>query len=180
MGNYLSCTLNTAPGRLSRGAKVIVPDGDIRQFDCPINAAELMFETPNHFLVNSGALKIGCRFAPLSADEDLEIGNVYVMFHMKRVNSVVTAADMEALLITANSAVSRASVGKARILPEVGAAPQLVAATEGFQRLQSDAPRLNLDELEDDWVIEFKSRWSLCRSRKPMLETIVEENVFSR
>ncbi|XP_068642096.1 uncharacterized protein [Aristolochia californica] len=180
MGNYLSCTLNTATGRQSKGAKVITPDGDIRQFDCPINAAELMFETPNHFLVNSRSLKVGCRFAPLSADEDLEIGNVYVMFPMRRVNSVVTAADLGALLITANSAARRASAGKARILPEVGEAPHLVAATEGFSRPQNEAPRLNFDDLEDDSVIEFKARLSLCRSRKPMLETIVEENVFSR
>ncbi|XP_058079791.1 uncharacterized protein LOC131227991 [Magnolia sinica] len=169
MGNYISCTLSgTGGGRRSNGAKVIFPEGKIRQFDEPMNAAELMLETPNHFLVNSQSLQIGRRFSALAADEDLEMGHVYVMFPMRRLNSVITPADMGSLLIITNSAVKWSTGGKARILPETGG-PR-----------ENEGPRLNLDDIEDEMVSEFKARVSMCRSRKPLLETINEETVCSR
>ncbi|KAL6010949.1 hypothetical protein ACLOJK_001392 [Asimina triloba] len=174
MGNYISCTLHsTAVSQQSNGAKVVFPSGEIRQFDQPTNAAELMLETPSHFLVNSRSLHIGRRFSALAADEDLEMGNAYVMFPMRRLNSVTTAADMGALLMITNSAVKRAPGSKARILPEAGAAQKI--------RRENDAPGLNLDDMiEDEMVSEFKARLSMCRSRKPLLETITEETFCSR
>jgi len=118
MGNYISCsTLSGAPGgKHSRAAKVIFPSGEIQLLHEPTKAAELMLETPNFFLVNSQSLHVGRRFSALSADEDLEMANVYVMFPMRRVNSVVTAADMGALLLTANTTMSK----HRRVLPESG------------------------------------------------------------
>lgn len=170
MGNYISCTLSTHTGKHSNGAKVIFPDGEIRQFDELINAAELMLETPNHFLVNSLSLQIGRRFSPLSADEDLEMGNVYVMFPMRRVNSAIAPTDMGRLLMTANSAARRASGVTARISPECD-----IAAQRGM----GEEVKLDLDEIEDDGLLsEFRMRSSLCRSRRPALETIAEETVF--
>lgn len=164
MGNFVSCTLAAAPGRNAKGAKVVLPCGDIRQLFEPTTAADLMFEVPNHFVVNSASMHVGRRFSALSADEELEMGSVYVLLPMRRLNSVVTAADLGVLLITANSAVRRASGGKARVLPELGPAPAM-----------SEVPRLNLEEIEDEMVGEFKARLCVSRSRKPMLETIVEE-----
>ncbi|KAH7533909.1 hypothetical protein FEM48_Zijuj04G0181500 [Ziziphus jujuba var. spinosa] len=73
---------------------------------------------PNFFVVSMMSLRIGRRFSAINADEDLEMGNVYVMFPMKSVNSVVTASDMGALFITANSATKqRVSGGKVKPLP---------------------------------------------------------------
>ncbi|KAL6007411.1 hypothetical protein ACLOJK_032908 [Asimina triloba] len=166
---------------LSKRAKVIFPDGEIRQIDQPVKAAELMLEMPTHFLVNSKSLHIGRRFSALAADEDLEMGNVYIMFPMRRVNSVVAPADMGALFLAANSAVRRSSGGKlARILPEVGEAPRLIQAAESSATnwQENQGPRLNLEEIEDESVGEFQARLSMCRSRKPRLETIAEETVI--
>lgn len=163
MGNYISCTLSGPGGnKESRGIKVIFPCGEIRHFYEPIKAAEIMMETPNFFLVNTRSLHIGRRFSALNADEDLEMGNVYVMFPMKRVNSFVSAGDMGALLLTANSVSKRVSIGSLRILPE-----------ENYCTL----PKLNLDDIEDFSSEEFKHRLSMCRSKKPLLETIAEEPV---
>ncbi|KAI3976592.1 hypothetical protein MKX01_008450 [Papaver californicum] len=109
MGNYISCTLTIQTGGKhsipSCEAKVILPNGVIRKIEGPFltKAAEIMFEIPNHFLVNSKSLRIGSRFSALNADEDLEMGNVYVLFPMKRVNSVVTASDMGSLLLIATT-----------------------------------------------------------------------------
>ncbi|KAK9115420.1 hypothetical protein Syun_022217 [Stephania yunnanensis] len=138
-----------------------------------------MLENPNYFLVNAQSLQIGRRFSALNADEDLEMGNVYVMFLMKKLNSVVTAADMGALFIVASSAAKRASGGRMRVLPESGT--DQVGWSSSPEK--EGAPRLSLEGVDDDGdalVSEFQHRVSLSRSRKPTLETIVEESVYSR
>ncbi|KAG2709500.1 hypothetical protein I3843_05G221300 [Carya illinoinensis] len=184
MGNYISCTLAAPLIKNNKAAaRVIFPGGEVRQCREPVNAAELMFECPNFFLVNSRSLHIGRRFSALSADEELEFGHVYIMFPMKRVNSMVTAADMTVFFMAANSAAKRISGGKIGILPDSrfaqdGAALAAAATAEdgeiGGSRLSLDA---GIDELS---MPEFKYRISVCRSRKPLLETIKEEpcNLF--
>ncbi|KAI3813461.1 hypothetical protein L1987_18186 [Smallanthus sonchifolius] len=157
MGNYVSCTLNHRIGKNSTAIKVIFPDGEVRSFQEPVKAAELMLESPNSFLVNSKSLRIGARFSALNADEDLEFASVYVMFPISRVNAVVTTADMGSLYLTAKK------IG--RVAPEV---------------ITPAPPRLKLEEIEELSSPEFKSRISMCRSKKPLLDTIAEEQVCSR
>ncbi|KAK4367947.1 hypothetical protein RND71_011739 [Anisodus tanguticus] len=183
MGNYISCTLSGSAGnKQSRGIKVIFPNGEISHFHQPIKAAELMLETPNFFLVNTRSLHIGRRFSALNADEDLEMGNVYVMFPMKRVNSFVTAGDMGALLLAANSVSKRVSIGSFRILPECAesSAVEIEESQSNYYEQVSALPKLNLDDIEEFSTEEFKHRLSMCRSKKPLLETIAEEPVCSR
>ncbi|KAG2715059.1 hypothetical protein I3760_03G059200 [Carya illinoinensis] len=183
MGNYVSCTLAGAPGgKHSRATKVIFPGGEIRQFREPIKAAELMLEIPNFFLVNSSSLHIGRRFSALNADEDLEMANVYVMFPMKRLRSVVSAADMGVLFLTANSmAKNSVSGGKVRFFLESGNAPNMVEGRTTDERMENEAahhvevPKLNLDDIEEFSTPEFMHRLSMCRSKKPVLDTIAED-----
>ncbi|KAL2335769.1 hypothetical protein Fmac_016982 [Flemingia macrophylla] len=160
MGNYISCTLSTIGSKHRRGIKVIFPSGEIGQFEEGVKAAEMMLEMPSFFVVNTRSLQIGRRFCALNADEELECGNVYVMLPMKRLNSVVTASDMGALLITAK----RVSA-KMRVVPETEA---------------EEANKLKLDEIEEFSSPEFMHRLSMSRSKKPLLETIAEEPVCSR
>ncbi|KAL8193745.1 hypothetical protein R6Q57_026437 [Mikania cordata] len=155
MGNYISCTLT----KHSNATKVIYPNGEIHKLQQPLKAAELMMESPNTFLVNSKSLRIGARFSALNADEDLEIASVYVMFPMNRLNSVVTTADLASLFLAAKSGSSK--IGSVRILPENAPTP----------------PRLSLEETEELSTPEFKKMISMCRSKKPLLETIAEEPV---
>lgn len=172
MGNYASCTLSKV-GKSSKAIKVIFPNGEIRQLSSPTKSAELMLEleTPNFFLVNSKSLKIGRRFSPLNADEDLELANVYIMFPMNRVNSTITASDMGALFLAVNSVSKRGFPGKFRILPESGGfSPQKPEDVD-----VRTMPKLNLDDIEDFSAPEFIHRLSMSRSKKPLLETIAEE-----
>ncbi|GJX00905.1 putative serine/threonine-protein kinase CTR1-like protein [Tanacetum coccineum] len=153
MGNYVSCTLT----KYSKSTRVVYPNGEIRKVRQPIKAAELMLESPNMFLVNSKTLKIGARFQALNADEDLEIRNVYVMFPMNRYSSVVATADLAALFIVAKSGSKK--IGSVRVLPENAPTP----------------PRLSFEDIEEVSTPEFKHMISMCRSKKPLLETIAEE-----
>ncbi|KAM3306172.1 hypothetical protein P3S67_013042 [Capsicum chacoense] len=171
MGNYVSCTL-LGPGgnKQSRATKVILPNGEIRNIYQQVKAAELMLETPNFFIVNSRSLHIGRRFSALNADEDLEMANVYVMFPMKRLNSLVSAADLGALILTANSVFKRVSFGRVKILPECTEEPNKTKCDD-----KVDLPKLKLDDFEEFSTPEFKNMLSMCRSKKPLLETITEE-----
>lgn len=177
MGNYISCTLATPLIKNNKAARVIFPGGQVRHCREPVKAAELMLECPNFFLVNSQSLHIGRRFSALAADEELEFGNVYIMFPMRRVNSVVTAADMAALFMAANSAAKRISGGKVRALPESGGGGRQEV---GVTAEEESGPRLSLDGVDGFAAPEFKYRLSVCRSRKPGLETITEESICSR
>ncbi|CAN0877019.1 hypothetical protein LINGRAHAP2_LOCUS11628 [Linum grandiflorum] len=172
MGNYVSCTLATPLIKSGKAARVVFPGGEVRQFrDQTIKAAEIMFECPNFFLCNSQSLHIGRRFSPLPADEELELGNVYLLFPIRRASSIVTAADMAVFFLAANSAAKRIAGGKGKVGSE-----SEVSGGEG-KRLEETAEEMELPA-------EYKYRMSVCRSRKPMLETIREEPgtpvVFSR
>lgn len=173
MGNYISCTLptSTAIKNSQSTTKVIFPTGEIRHICESVKAAELMLECPNFFLVNAKSLHIGRRFLALNADKNLEVANAYVMFPMKRVNSVVTAADMGALFLTA----TRVAAGNhTRNLPE------MITHPEAVNKEEEVAFKLNIEDTDDFLFQEFKHRLSMCRSKKPLLETIEEEPIFLR
>lgn len=172
MGNCVSCT----PIGKQRAMRVIFPNGEIRQFDNPITAAEVMLETPNFFLVNSKSLRTGKRFSALNADEDLKFANLYIMFPMKRVSSIITEADLGSVILTIkSSSKSSQRVENVKMLPEVERSTELVAAPPSDPK-----PVVTLDEVEGWLLPEFKGRLLMSRSKKPLLETIVEEPVGSR
>ncbi|XP_060215790.1 uncharacterized protein LOC132642764 [Lycium barbarum] len=153
MGNLIAC--GTSPRVMSsRATRVIFQTGEIRKFNEPIKAAELMLESPNSFLVNSSSLIVGRRFFALSADEELEFGNIYIMFPMKRVNSMITAKDI-------------VSVGK--------------PAPESEKMVDNSTENDVVGLLGFPVGQEFRYRVKVsCKSRKPLLETIMEEQVCSR
>ncbi|KAL3751288.1 hypothetical protein ACJRO7_012155 [Eucalyptus globulus] len=186
MGNYISCTFVAPPLMMKKGsrvARVIFPGGEMKQFRESVNAAELMLECPGYFLASSRSLHVGRRFAALGADEELELGDVYLMFPMRRVNSVVTAGDVAAMFVAASTGPKRISGAKVRVSPEsAGESPEGTAATAatGESLQKEDETRPRLEEVEGFPLVEYKHRLSVCRSRRPMLETITEEAVFAR
>ncbi|CAL0314940.1 unnamed protein product [Lupinus luteus] len=171
MGNYITCTLAPPMIKNTRAARVIFPTGEVKQYKSQVNVAELMLECPTFFLTNSRSLHMGHRFSALGADEELEFGNVYIFFPMRRVNSVVTAADMAVLFMAANSAAKRIS---GRVRPD-----SCAAQVESHEMsVENDAPRLSLEGVDESGL--FPNRLSYCRPRKPVLETIKEEPICLR
>ncbi|OWM86257.1 hypothetical protein CDL15_Pgr011081 [Punica granatum] len=169
MGNFVSCTHMVTPLIMNKSSKtrsitVVFPDGEIRQFrgQTVIAAAELMFECPNFFLANSRSLHVGRRFSALSADEELEIGNLYIMFPMKKLNSMITAVDMAPLRLMGVQVSCENKNDRQGMEFEDPGPAQIDEA-----QWQSTAPI-------------YKPRLSACGSRKPLLETIREDPVCSR
>ncbi|TKW26005.1 hypothetical protein SEVIR_3G158000v4 [Setaria viridis] len=180
MGNYLSCTLAKAPG--GRCARVILPDGGVRQVSLPATAAELMLDAPGHFLVDARAARVGARLAALPADEELELGGAYAAFPMKRLGTPLAAADAARLAAAAAREARRSSAKVSSDHAAVAAPPppaaEVAAAAE-------EAPRMRLEQMvvDDDAAAAelgaLKHRLSNARSRRPTLETIHEENYLS-
>ncbi|CAL1405357.1 unnamed protein product [Linum trigynum] len=187
MGNLLSCKTTTAGGghimikKYYSGkiaaARVIFPTGEVRAIEEPTKAAELMMEAPNFMVVNADNLKVGARLSPLAADHSLEIANLYVMLPFHRKHSPVTAADLASLFLAAADSLvvlRRHGLGKVRDLPS--------AETDQGQEAEETAsyPRL-LEGLNDETASSDAAhflavhRMSMSRSRKPLLDTIVEE-----
>uniref|UniRef100_A0A0E0L5G2 Uncharacterized protein n=1 Tax=Oryza punctata TaxID=4537 RepID=A0A0E0L5G2_ORYPU len=157
-----------------KGARVILPDGGVRQVALPATAAELMMDAPGHFLADARAARVGDRLAALSADEELELGAVYATFPMKRLGTPLAPADMARLAAVATREARRS----AKVAAAVVTPPQNDVVAE-------DAPRLQLDEMVNDEAVAadmnvYKHRMSSARSRRPTLETIQEENYMSR
>ncbi|GAV69466.1 DUF4228 domain-containing protein [Cephalotus follicularis] len=173
MGNYVSCALSTPKGKKTKFIIVVLPSGEIKEFKEPTKAAELMLESPNFFLVNTRSLKMGRRLSALNADEDLELAKVYVMFPMKRINSMVTAADMGVLFLAPSSVAKQGFGHKVRDLPE---SSEVSLVKEGEDDTEK-VPKLNLDDIEEYSSPLFRHRMSMSRSKKPLLDTIVEESL---
>ncbi|CAJ1932815.1 unnamed protein product [Sphenostylis stenocarpa] len=167
MGNYISCTLAPPLIKNTRSTRVIFPTGEVKQYKKAVSVAELMMECPTNFLTNSKSLHIGRRFSPLAADQGLECGNLYIFFPMRRLNSVVTAADVAALFMAANMRAKRISGVK-----------DLMSRDHHHSSVgvHNEESRLEGFEVE----LGFRNRFSYCRSRKPVLETINEEPFWLR
>lgn len=167
MGNYLSCTLVKASAGGST-VKVLLPDDQVRRFNGPVIAAELMLDAPGNFLAEAQCMHLGHRLKALSADEELEMGTIYVMLPMNRLNAVVTAADMARLLVLATKEAKRVPPS-ARVQPDSVADIVVVHKTG------------RVDDVDDPETAaeigEFKHRLSCGRSRRPTLETIQEEAI---
>jgi len=174
MGNYMSCALAKAPG--GRGARVILPDGGVRQVPLPATAAELMMDAPGHFLVDARAASAGALLAALPADEELELGGAYAAFPMKLLGTPLAAADAARLAATATREARRSSAKVSDDAPPAGVA---AAAAE------EKAKRLRLEDMEVDGAAAaelgaLKHRLSNARARRrPTLETIEEEHYLS-
>lgn len=170
----MGCTLSAQGAKTSAmgTAKVIFPGEEIQCFYEPVKAAELMLQVPNYFLVSTASLHTGKRISALKADDDLEMNEVYVFLPMKRLNSAVTAADMAALFLVTNANAAGGMASK--VLPECGEDVQTLGDDENFPAVN----KVNLDGMED--FDQLRYRLCRCRSRKPSLETIVEETVNLR
>ncbi|XP_073270447.1 uncharacterized protein [Primulina huaijiensis] len=171
----MGCTLSAQGAKTSAmgTTKVIFPGGEIQCFYEPVKAAELMLQVPNFFLVSTASLHTGKRISALKADEDLEMNEVYVLLPMKRLNSAVTAADMGPLFLASN-ANAAGGMPASKVLPEF---------VEDVKTLRDDenCPAANIVNLDDmEGFDQLRYRLSRCRSRKPSLETIVEETVNLR
>ncbi|GLJ09141.1 hypothetical protein SUGI_0102530 [Cryptomeria japonica] len=184
MGNYMSCVS-------SQTVKVILQNGSVQEFKRSVKAAELMLENSQQFVSHASCVKAGKRAAALVADEELQMGQLYLMLPMHKLNSALTASDVASLLLFQknssfkNSGTRRNPKGHSRILPvltymcplpvvERKQGKQAVAGSKRGNGKEDDICVKTVVEVEDVPTIR---RLSVCRSWKPALETITEVSI---
>eukprot|EP00252_Welwitschia_mirabilis_P001067 TRINITY_DN1102_c0_g1_i1.p1 TRINITY_DN1102_c0_g1~~TRINITY_DN1102_c0_g1_i1.p1 ORF type:complete len:200 (+),score=14.38 TRINITY_DN1102_c0_g1_i1:831-1430(+) len=183
MGNLVSCASSTVP---CNAVKVIKISGGVQEFRRKVKAAELMLDHPQHCVCHASGLQIGRRVNPLPADEDLEMGQLYLLLPMSKLSSVLTATDMAAIGFwtkggTAAAALAASAAGAknaARILPfpphqdrRKDSEPRKDKEDE---HCQLHVPKLSLDDVPDVATALAQLRLGSCRAWRPKLETIRE------
>ncbi|KFK25945.1 hypothetical protein AALP_AA8G183300 [Arabis alpina] len=183
MGNYVCSALSktSSSSSSSSSARVILPDGEVRHIHAPMKAAEVMMEIPRFFLVDAKSLKIGRKFNPLAADDDLQIRgcHVYVAFPMTRATSAANASDMARLFVAAKKQQQqRRRVGSKSSGAGNGRNGRVSPDGEGDDvKMISAGSKLSLEDIEEFSAAEFMHRISVSKSKKPKLETIIEESL---
>lgn len=162
MGNATSC----APSILSNTGvvKVVSSDGRLEVYTRPVKAAELMLDKPGHFVCNSTDLKVGQRIPGLSADEELELRQLYFLLPMEMLYSVLTHEEISSLSYKASKVVKHGSTSKnfGRIFP---------LGLSDFCMFPSETKTLASPTTDHPKPVQ---RYSRQRSWSPALETIVE------
>jgi len=191
MGNYVSCTSSKVQSNVVR---VIALYGSVQQFERPIKAAELMIDNPRHFVCHSTALVTGQRISALSADDEVELGHLYLLLPMHKLHSPLSPSEMASLAFKADSALPKStskSMSLARILPVLGdlcqcSAHRNLAARDLNEQINGvketaetedivSMPKLHVDDADD--VVEVRAlsiRLMSCKYWRPALETISE------
>ncbi|CAN8300272.1 unnamed protein product [Cochlearia groenlandica] len=176
MGNYVSYSL-TKTSSSSSTARIILPDGEVRDIHAPTKAAEIMLEIPSFFLVDSKSLKIGRKFNPIAADDDLQIRgcHVYVTFPMTRAMSAANASDMARLFVAVKK--QQLKRRRAGAKSSGGFNGKVSPDGDGEVKMITARSKLDLESIEEFSAAEFMHRISVSKSKKPKLETIVEESL---
>ncbi|KAK9278858.1 hypothetical protein L1049_028437 [Liquidambar formosana] len=167
MGNSTSC----APSMISNGGvKVLFSDGRLEVYTRPIKAAELMLECPGQFVCDSKDLKVDHRIQGLSADEELELRQLYFVLPMDMLYSVLTNEEMSSLTYKASKALKhRSSNNFARIFPVFS--EFCIFPSEANKTLLLMDNSSNAAASEPEPVERYYSKQ---RSWRPALDTIVE------
>ncbi|XP_068652810.1 uncharacterized protein [Aristolochia californica] len=110
-----SCFSSQADSVILSAAKVISLNGTLREFPVPVTVSQvLQFEASSCFLCNSDKLYFDQPIPALNFDDHLQVGQIYFVLPMSKLQYTVTASDMAALAVKASLALVKGSKGKDR------------------------------------------------------------------
>ncbi|WOK98461.1 hypothetical protein Cni_G07173 [Canna indica] len=96
--------------------RVVNGDGSMEEFAYSVSVAQLIVESPGHFICDSINLIIGCRVPGLSADDKLKRRRLYFFLPMDMLFSVLTEEEMAALSSRASAATTKKKKKRRRAL----------------------------------------------------------------
>ncbi|XP_009759929.1 uncharacterized protein LOC107828775 [Nicotiana tabacum] len=87
-------------------AKLILQDGRLQEFPYPVKASFLLQRDPTIFICNSDEMEFGDVVSAISADEELQPGQLYFALPLSNLKRRLKAEEMAALAVKASSALS--------------------------------------------------------------------------
>lgn len=115
----------------ARTAKLILPDGDLREFAWPVKASHAIQKESDCFVCDADDMEFDGFVTAIPADEELRLGQIYFVLPRSMLGKPMLAENLAALAVKASSALMKAApAGKrALVFPEQWSPPTTVAAT---------------------------------------------------
>ncbi|TMW84273.1 hypothetical protein EJD97_025499 [Solanum chilense] len=93
-------------------AKLILQDGRLQEFPYPVKASYLLQKDPSIFICNSDEMDFGDVVSAISADEELQPGQLYFALPLSNLKRRLKAEEMAALAVKASSALNNCGTEK--------------------------------------------------------------------
>ncbi|CAN4082824.1 unnamed protein product [Withania somnifera] len=93
-------------------AKLILQDGRLQEFPYPVKASYLLQKDPSIFICNSDEMDFGDVVSAISADEELQPGQLYFALPLSNLKRRLKAEEMAALAVKATSALNNGNGGE--------------------------------------------------------------------
>ncbi|KAL5858124.1 hypothetical protein ACOSQ3_005582 [Xanthoceras sorbifolium] len=110
MGNCSSCESTTDVVT----AKVILQDGRLQEFACPVRVSQALEKNPNCFICNSDDLDFDSFVWAINGDEQLHPGQLYFALPMSWLEKPLRAEEMACLAVKASLALKTSTLGHRR------------------------------------------------------------------
>ncbi|MCD9560317.1 hypothetical protein HAX54_018932 [Datura stramonium] len=101
--------------------KLILDDGRLQEFSYPVKASYLLQNDPTIFICNSDEMDFGDVVSAVSAEEELQLGQLYFALPLSRLKRKLKAEEMAALAVKASSALNNTSGQKFLLFQKGGA-----------------------------------------------------------
>lgn len=92
-------------------AKLILLDGRMMEFTKPVKVGYVLQKNPMCFICNSDDMEFDEALSAISADEELQLGQIYFALPLRYLRQPLQAEEMAALAAKANSALMRSGGG---------------------------------------------------------------------
>ncbi|CAN6910770.1 unnamed protein product [Brassica oleracea] len=92
-------------------AKLILQDGRMMEFTKPVKVGYVLLKNPMCFICNSDDMEFDEALSAISADEELQLGQIYFALPLRYLRQPLQAEEMAALAAKANSALMRSGGG---------------------------------------------------------------------
>ncbi|XP_010941915.1 uncharacterized protein [Elaeis guineensis] len=121
MGICTSCeAVAVAP---TATAKVVLPDGELREYDRPVSVAHVLQKDPSCFVCDADVMEFDGFVSAVGADEELRPGNIYFLLPKTMLKHPLHAEDLAALAVRASAALMKAATAGDRIRKGAVVAP---------------------------------------------------------
>lgn len=95
-------------------AKLILQDGRMMEFTNPVKVGYVLLKYPMCFICNSDDMDFDDAVSAISADEELQLGQIYFALPLCWLRQPIKAEEMAALAVKASSALMRSGGGGCR------------------------------------------------------------------
>ncbi|XP_010909383.1 uncharacterized protein [Elaeis guineensis] len=115
MGICTSCEAATAAATPAATAKVILPDGELREYNRPVRVSHVLQKDPTCFVCDADVMEIDGFVSAVGADEELWPGNLYFLLPRTMLKHRLHAEDLAALAVRGSAALMNSVPAKERI-----------------------------------------------------------------